>query len=87
MVSRSKCSIFDVDLFVSICVNSRYNTLSAQLATGDLSTDQLITLGKEFSELSRLMTLVEEREHTLSSILELRQLEQEDLQSCLHYIA
>jgi peptide chain release factor 1 len=59
-----------------VCVR-RYNELS-QLLAGDLSNDQLIILGKEFSELSPLMSLVEEREARLTSIAELRLIEDEE---------
>lgn len=49
------------------------------LATGDLSTEQLINLGREFSELSRLMTMIEDRDSKLQSIADLKGVEQEEV--------
>ncbi len=57
---------------------SRYDHLSNQLATGDLEQGQLIKLGREFSELGRLMVFIEEREGKLKNVADLKLLESEE---------
>jgi peptide chain release factor 1 len=57
---------------------SRSNELSLQLSAADLQHTQMVTLGKEFAELSRLMILVDERDSKKTSIRELTALEAEE---------
>lgn len=71
--------VFDAKLLKYLdSMKERYSIINNKLSSSTLSPDEMSSLGKEYSQLSKLVSLIEDRERKQAEILDLLSLEKEE---------